>query len=91
MGGGGARRGNATTSRKRGLEGQDEWPESLVDTANGSLMVRYGARWQWTAQRLLNSKGWRDGSSTVRDGARRLLNGKGRREHGGDGPRAQRQ
>jgi hypothetical protein len=45
MGGGGVtRRGNATTSRMtRGLEGQDEWPESSVDTADGSLMMRYGA------------------------------------------------
>jgi hypothetical protein len=64
MGGGGVRRGNATTSRTtRGLEGRDEWPESSVDTADGSLMVRYGAaapRRQWTA---------RDGSSTARDGA----------------------
>jgi hypothetical protein len=63
MGGGGVRRGNATTSRTtRGLEG-DEWPESSVDTADGSLMVRYGAtapRRQWTA---------RDGSLTARDGA----------------------
>ena len=43
MGGGGMRRGNATTSRMtRGLEGRDEWPESSVDTADGSLMVRYG-------------------------------------------------
>ncbi len=44
------RRGNATTSRTtRGLEGRDEWPELSVDTADGSLMVRYGAtapRWQ---------------------------------------------
>ena len=70
MGGGGVRRGNATTSRTRGLEGRDEWPESSVGTANGSLMARYGARRQWTAQRLLDGEGRRDGSSTtVRDGA----------------------
>ncbi len=44
MGGGGVRRGNATTSRTtRGLDGRDEWPESSVDTADGSLMVKYGA------------------------------------------------
>ena len=44
MGGGGVRRGNATTSRMtRVLEGRDEWPESSVDMADGSLMVRYGA------------------------------------------------
>jgi len=63
MGGGGVRRGNTTTSRTtRGLEGQDEWPESSVDTADGSLMVRYGAtapRWQWTARRLLDGEGRR--------------------------------
>jgi hypothetical protein len=73
MGGGGVRRGNATTSRTtRGLEGRDEWPESSVDTADGSLMVRYGAtapRWQWTARRLLDGEGRRDGSLMVRDGA----------------------
>jgi hypothetical protein len=41
-GGGGVRRGDVTTSRmKRGLEGRDEWPELSVDTADGSLMVRY--------------------------------------------------
>ena len=43
-----------------------------VDTANGSLMVRYGAmapRRLWTAQRLLDGEGQRGGSSTVRDGA----------------------
>ena len=43
MGGGGVRRGNVTTSRTRGLEGQDEWPELSVDTADGSLMMRYGS------------------------------------------------
>ena len=62
MGGGGVRRGNAATSRTRGLEGQDKWPESSVDTADGSLMVRYGAtapQRQWQ----------RDGSSTAKDGA----------------------
>jgi len=62
MGGGGLRRGNAATSRTRGLEGRDEWPESSVDTADGSLMVRYGTtdpQRQWQ----------RDGSSTARDGA----------------------
>ena len=72
MGGGGMRRGNVTTSRTRGLEGRDEWPESSVDTADGSLMARYGAtapRRQWTARRLLEGEGRRDGSSTVRDGA----------------------
>jgi len=73
MGGGGVRRGNATTSRMtRGLEGQDKWSESSVDMANGydgevrrdgSLTAMNGAvapRWQGTAQ---------DGSSTPRDGA----------------------
>jgi hypothetical protein len=73
MGGGGVRRGNATTSwTTRGLEGRDEWPESSVDTADGSLMVRYGPtapRRQWTARRLLDGEGRRDGSSTARDGA----------------------
>jgi len=73
MGGGCVRRGNATTSRTtRGLEGRDEWLESSVDTANGSLMVRYGAtapRRQWTARQLLDSEGRRNGSSPVRDGA----------------------
>ncbi len=54
MGGGGVRRGNTTTSRRtRGLEGQDEWPESSVNTADGSF---YGI-------------GWRDGNSTARNGA----------------------
>jgi hypothetical protein len=44
MGDGGVKRGNVTTSRTmRGLEGQDEWPELSVDTADGSLMMRYGA------------------------------------------------
>jgi len=35
-------------------------------------MARYGAtapQRQWTAQRLLNDKGWRDGSSRARDDA----------------------
>ena len=89
MGGGGVRRGNETTT----WEGRDEWPESSVDTADGSLMARYGAtapRRQWTARRLLDGKGRRDGSSTAMDGARRLLDSEGRRERGDDGPRAQR-
>ncbi len=67
MGGGGVRRGNVTTTR----EGRDECPESSVDTADGSLMARYGAtapRWQWTARRLLDGEGRRDGSSTAMDG-----------------------
>jgi len=72
MGGGGVRRGNATTSwTTRGLEGRDEWPESSVDTTNGSLMRRYGAtapRWQWMARRLLDGEGRHNGSSMVRDG-----------------------
>ena len=43
MEGGGVRRGNATTIGMRGLGGgRDEWPESSVDTADGSLMARYG-------------------------------------------------
>jgi hypothetical protein len=42
MGGGGVRRGNATTSRTRGLGGRDEWPELSVDTADGFLTVRDG-------------------------------------------------
>ena len=61
------------TSRTRGLEGRDEWPESSVNTADGSLMMRYGAtapRRQCTARRLLDGEGCRDGSSTARDGAR---------------------
>ncbi len=77
----------------RGLEGEDEWPESSVDTAEGSLMMRYGAtapRRRGTARRLLDGEGRRDGSSTARDGARRLLDGKGRRKRSGDGLRAQR-
>ena len=42
--GGGSVRKDATTSRTtRGLEGQDEWSELSVNTADGSLMVRYGA------------------------------------------------
>jgi hypothetical protein len=72
MGGGGVRRGNMTTIRTSGLEGQDEWPELSVDTADGSLMMRYGVtapRRQCTARRLLDGEGRRDGSSTVRDGA----------------------
>ena len=73
MGGGGMRRGNATTSRTtRGLEGRDKWPESPVDTADGSLMVRYGAtapRRQWMARRLLGGEGRPNGSLAVRDGA----------------------
>ena len=94
MGGGGVRRGNATTSRTRGLEWRDEWPELSVDTANGSSMVRDGAtapRRRGTARRLLDGNGRRDGSSMARDGARQLLHGEGQRERGGDGPRAQRQ
>ena len=92
MGGGGVKSGNATTSQTtRGLEGRDKWPESSVDTADGSLMVRYGAtapQRQWTVQWLLDGEGRRDGSSTVRDGAmasrrrgmaRRLLDSEGRR------------
>jgi hypothetical protein len=66
------RRGNVTTSRTRGLEGRDEWPELSVDTADGSLMMRYGMtapRRQCTARRLLDNKGRCDGSLTVRDGA----------------------
>ena len=103
MEGGGVRRGITTTSRtRRGLEGRDKWPELPVDTADGSLMVRYGAsapRRQWTAtapqrrgtsQRLLGGEGWRDGSSTARDGARRHLDLKGQHERSGDGLRAQR-
>ena len=43
MGGGGVRRGNTTTSRTRGLEGQDEWPESSVNTDDGSLTAMAGA------------------------------------------------
>ena len=86
MGGGGVRSGNMTTSRTtRGLEGQDEWSELSVNTADGSLMVRYGA----TAPR--RRKGWRDGSSMVRDSVQRLFNSKGQREHRGHGLRAQRQ
>jgi len=73
LGGGGVRRGNATTSRTtRGLEGRDEWPELSVGTADSSLMVRYSAtapRRQWTAQWLLDGEGRRNSSSTVRDGA----------------------
>ena len=71
MGGGGVMRGNTTTSRTRGLEGQDEWPESSVDTADGSLMARYGAQRQWTVRRLLDGERRRDGSSKARDIARR--------------------
>ena len=82
MGGGGVRRGNATNRRTaRGLEGQDEWPESSVNTADGSLMVRYGAtapQRQWMARRLLDGEGQRDGSSTGGI-ARRLLDCEGLR------------
>ena len=53
MGGGGVRRGIATTNRTRGLEWQGKWPESSVNTADGSF---YGI-------------GWRDGNSTARNGA----------------------
>ena len=67
MGGGGVRRGIATTNRIRGLEGRDEWPESSVDMADSSLMARYGARWQWMVRWLLDCEGRRDGSLTVRD------------------------
>ena len=73
MGGSGVRRGNVTISQTRGLEGRDEWPELSVNTADGSLMMRYGAtapRRQCTARRLLDGEGCRDGSSTARDGAR---------------------
>jgi hypothetical protein len=72
MGGGGVRRGNVATSQTRGLEGRDEWTESSVDTADGSLMARYGAtapQRLWTARRLPDGKGRHNGSSTVRDGA----------------------
>ena len=68
MGGGGVRRGNETTT----WEGRDEWPESSVDTADGSLMARYGAtapRRQWTARLLLDGEGRCDGSLTAMDGA----------------------
>ena len=72
MGGSSVKRGNATTSRTmRGLEGRDEWPESSVNTADGSLMVRYGAtapQRQWTARRLLDGEGRCDGFSMVRVG-----------------------
>jgi len=72
MGGGGMRRGNVTTSRTtRGLEGRDKWPELSVDTADGSLMVRYCAmapRRQWTVRRLPDGEGRCSGYSTVRDG-----------------------
>jgi hypothetical protein len=57
------------TSRTRGLEGRDEWPELSVNTADGSLMMRYGAmapRRQCTARRLLDGEGCRDGSSPLR-------------------------
>jgi len=43
LGGGGVRRGNATTSRTRGLGGHDEWPESSVDTADSFLKARDSA------------------------------------------------
>ena len=67
MGGGGVRRDNATTT----WEGRDEWPGSSVNTADGSLMARYGAtapRWQWTARLLLDGEGRHDGSLTAMDG-----------------------
>ncbi len=76
--------------------GRDECPESSVDTADGSLMasaVMDGAtapQRRGTACRLLDFNGRGDGSLAVRDGARWLLDGEGRRERGGDGPRAQR-
>jgi hypothetical protein len=73
MGGSGVRRGNVTTSRTRGLEGRDEWPELSANTADGFLMMRYGAtapRRQCTARRLLDGEGRHNGSSTVKDGAR---------------------
>jgi hypothetical protein len=60
---------------------------------DGSSTAMDGAtapRRRGTARRLLDGNGWRDGSSTARDGARRLLDGEGRRERGDDGPRAQR-
>jgi hypothetical protein len=58
MGGGGVRRGNVTTSRRRGVEGRDEWLEFSVDTADISLMVRY-----------LDGEIERDGSSMAMNGA----------------------
>jgi hypothetical protein len=60
---------------------------------DGSSTAMDGAtapRRRGTARRLLDGNGWRDDSSTARDGARRLLDGEGRRERGDDGPRAQR-
>ena len=60
---------------------------------NGSSTAINGAtapRRRGTARRLLDGEGRRGGSSTARDGARRLLDGKGRCESGGDGLRAQR-
>ena len=66
------RRGNVTTSRTSGLEGRDEWPELSVDTADDSLMMRYGVtapRRQCTARRLLDGEGRRNGFSMVRDSA----------------------
>jgi len=42
-----------------------------------------------TARQLLDGEGWRNSSSTAKDGAQRLLDGKGRRKRGGDGLRAQ--
>jgi len=62
MGSGGGRRGNMTTSQTRGLGGCDKWPESSVDTTDGSLMARYGVtapRRQWMARWLLDCKGRR--------------------------------
>ena len=82
-------RGEATRqpSGREAWEGRDEWPESSVDTANGSLMVRYNEtapQWQWTAQLLLDGKIRCDGSSTARDGASAVVMD---REHNGDGQR----
>ena len=68
--------------------------EEMGQPARQTSTARDGAmapRWRGTARWLLDGEGWRDGSLTTRDGTRRLLNGKGRRECGGDGPRAQRQ
>ncbi len=74
MGDGGTRRGNTTTSQTRGLEG----------ARRVARVVSRHSQW------LLDGEVRRDGSSTARDGVRRLLHGKRQRDRGSDGLRAQR-
>ena len=105
MGGGGVRKGKATTSQTpderlggaRRVAGvvsrHGRWLLDSEGRHNGSSTAMDGAtapQRRGMARRLLDGEGWRDGYSAARDGAQQLLDGKGRCERGGNGPRAQR-